>query len=248
LIRKALPLLAVALLTSTVGSAHAQTSAPPSAFAKQLDKVDLAISGVGLFNSTVSGTVVPGKTCAIAAPGGVPIGPAGPADSGCQLTQFGSNTLGALVSIDYPAKPYFGLEFNYGYARYTENFEGPAIVNYFLPANTTDFQIQTRVNEYTFGYLITPPHLIFGMQPFLSAGGGPQAFTPTRGGGQEEPEKARMTYYYSIGVQKDYSPHLGFRVGFRELFFLDPDFGQNYLTILKHSTTYEPMAGFYLRY
>jgi hypothetical protein len=231
LIRKALPLLAVALLTSTVGSAYAQTTAPPTTLEKQLDKIDLSISGVGIFNTLVTGPVIPLSD-----------------NQGQSVAQLGSNTLGALISIQYPAKPYFGLEFNYGYARYTENYTGPGITNFFLPANTTDFQIQTRANEYTFGYLITPPHPIFGMQPFASAGAGPQAFTPTRGGGQEEPEKARMTYYYSIGVQKDYSPHIGFRVGFRELFFLDPDFGQNYLTILKHANTYEPMAGFYLRY
>jgi hypothetical protein len=57
-----------------------------------------------------------------------------------------------------------------------------------------------------------------------------------------------MTYYYSLGFTKDLSPHFGLRAGFRELFFLDPDFGQNYLTILKHATTLEPTAGFYIRY
>jgi hypothetical protein len=244
LIRKALPLLAVLFLTSTFGSAHAQTETPPTPFEKQVDKVDLSISGVGIFNTKVSGIVPPGTTCATT--GGTPTGP-GAADSGCSLTQYGSNTLGALVSIRYPVKPYFGLEFNYGYARYTENFEGPG-VTLFQPPNTTDFQVQTKVSEYTFGYLIEPPHQLFGLQPWISAGAGPQAFKPTAGGGQELPEKARMTYYYSLGLQKDYNHHLGVRVGFRELFFLDPDFGQNYLTIVKHATTYEPMAGFYLRY
>ncbi len=231
MIRKALPLLAAVLLASTFGSAHAQTAAPPTAFDKQLHKLDLSVAGVGIFNTTVTGPVIPLSD-----------------NQGESITQFGSNTMGALVSLHYIAKPYFGLEFNYGYARYTENYKGPGITNYFLPANTTDFQVQTKVNEYTFGYLITPPHLILGMQPFLSAGFGTQAFTPTPLGGQEEPEKARATYYYSLGVQKDYGQHLGFRAGFRELFFLDPDFGQNYLTILKHSNTYEPMAGFYVRY
>jgi hypothetical protein len=230
LIRKAFPFLAATLLVSILGSAHAQTSAPPTALSKAIDKIDLTIAGVGIFNNTVTGTVQPLSD-----------------NQGQSITEFGSNTLGALVSIHYPAKPYFGLEFNYGYARYTENFEGPGVQG-FLPENTTDFQVQTKVNEYTFGYLITPPHPIFGLQPFASAGAGPQGFKPTAFGGQEEPEKARMTYYYSLGVQKDYSQHIGFRLGFRELFFLDPDFGQNYLTILKHATTYEPMAGFYLRY
>jgi hypothetical protein len=234
LIRKAFPFLAAAFLASTVGSALAQTtSAPPTALSKQIDKIDLTIAGVGSFNNKVTGPVIDNGT--------------DPDNVGESITQFGSNTLGALVSIHYPAKPYFGLEFNYGYARYTENFEGPGVQG-FLPEDTTDFQVQTKVNEYTFGYLITPPHPIFGLQPFASVGAGTQAFKPTAFGGQELPEKARATYYYSLGVQKDYSQHIGFRLGFRELFFLDPDFGQNYLTILKHATTYEPMVGFYLRY
>ncbi len=237
MIRKAFPSLAVLLFASIVfagntAAAHAQTTAPPTAFQRQLDKIDLSVAGVGIYNSTVTGTVQSGL---------------GAANQGESLTEHGSNTLGALVSIHYPAKPYFGLELNYGYARYTENFEGPALST-FLPIGTTDFQVQTKVNEYTFGYLITPPHLIFGMQPFASAGIGTLAFKPTPLGGQEEPEKARMVYYYSLGVQKDVSPHFGVRGGFRELFFLDPDFGQNYLTILKHATTYEPTAGFYLRF
>jgi len=231
LIRKAFPILAAFLFASLVAGAHAQTEAPPpTALQKQLDKLDLSIAGVGIFNNTVSGTVVP-------------VAP----NEGLAMTQSGSNTLGALVSIHYPAKPYFGLEFNYSYARYTENYSGPAIAS-FLPNGITDFQVQTKVSEYTFGYLITPPYTIFGLQPFASAGAGPMAFNPTPGGGQSLPEKARMTYYYSLGMQKDVSPHFGLRVGFRELFFLDPDFGQNYLTILKHATTLEPMAGFYIRY
>ena len=231
MIRKAFPILAAFLFASLVAGAHAQTEAPPpTALEKQLNKVDLSVAGVGIFNNTVSGTVVPNAP-----------------NQGLEMTQHGSNTLGALVSIHYPAKPYFGLEFNYSYARYTENYTGPAIEN-FLPNGTTDFQVQTKVNEYTFGYLITPPYTIFGLQPFASAGAGPMAFKPTPGGGQEEPEKARMTYYYSLGFAKDVSPHFGLRVGFRELFFLAPDFGQNYLTILQHATTLEPMAGFYIRY
>ncbi len=238
MIRKALPSLAVSLFASivfasTVAAAHAQTeAAPPTPLQRQLEKLDLSIQGNGVYNSKVSGTVVSGI---------------GADNQGEPMTQFGSNTLGALVSIHYPAKPYFGLEFNYSFARYTENYEGTAIST-FLPNGITDFQVQTKVNEYTFGYLVTPAYTIFGLRPFASAGAGPMAFKPTPGGGQEEPEKARMTYYYSLGFTKDVSPHFGLRAGFRELFFLAPDFGQDYLTILKHTTTLEPTAGFYIRY
>jgi hypothetical protein len=229
LIRKAFSLLAVLSLACIVGSASAQTETPPTALDKQLHKMDLSFNGVGEYNTTVTGNVTP----------------PGSADQGMSITQFGSNTFGALIALQYIAKPYFGLELNYGYARYTENFEGPAIQS---SQGLTDFQVQTKANEYTFGYVATPRHQIFTFQPYLGAGFGTLAFKPTAGGGQELPEKARALYFYSVGLQKDYGAHFGVKVGFRELFFLDPDFGQNYLTILKRANTYEPMAGFYFRY
>jgi putative cofactor-binding repeat protein len=230
LIRKAFPLLALLSLVCPVRSAFAQTDTPPTAFDKQLHKIDLSINGVGIYNSTVTGNVVPNMEIS---------------NQGLSITQFGSNTAGALVSLQYIAKPYFGLELNYGYARYTENYEGAGIV---YDLGISNFQVQTKVNEYTFGYVATPPHPIFGFQPFLGAGFGTMGFKPTAGGGQELPEKARAVYYYALGLQKDLNPHFGLKLGFRELFFIDPDFGQNYLTILKHANTYEPMAGFYFRY
>jgi opacity protein-like surface antigen len=243
LIRKAFPLLAAFSLILIAGVASAQVDTPPSAFEKQLHKLDLSINGIGIYNRSVTGIVQPGSTCAPAT-GQPPALPPGPADSGCSLTQFGSNTAGALVSLHYIARPYFGLEFNYSYARYTENFQGEAIS---VALDNANFQVQTKVNEYTFGYIATPPHPIFGFQPFVSAGFGTTGFKPTAGGGQELPERARATYYYSAGLQKDYG-HLGLRAGFRETFFIAPDFGQNYLTIVQHTTTYEPFAGFYFRY
>jgi hypothetical protein len=203
--RKATPLLAAslfALIVATTPSVlSAQSETPETPLVKQLHKLDLGVSGVGIYNTTVTGPIIPTQ-----AP-----------DYGTIVTQYGSNTAGALATLRYIAKPYFGLEFNYGYARYTENY------------SVAPGQIQTKVNEYTFGT---------------------QAFKPTPHGGQGAPEKARATYYYTLGVQKELGQngHFGIRAGFRELFFLDPDFGQNYLTILKHANTYEPQAGFYLRY
>jgi len=234
LIRKALPLLAAALLASFAGSAFAQspTDAPPSRLRKQLGRIDLGISGAGVFNSTVSGPV---------------LSPAA-ANYNQSLTQFGSNTLGALITLRYVARPYVGLEYNYEYARYTENYEGPGVAPFVIASTNDVFQVQTKAAEYTLGYVVNPPQTFFGLHPYASAGAGTIAFKPTPRGGQEEPEKARMAYYYSLGVQKAYGGHFGLRLGFRELFFLDPDFGQNYLTILKHATTYEPNAGFYVRF
>ena len=133
-------LLATAtLFLSVTGIAAAQTTT----FSRQMSRIDFGISGAGQLNRTVSG----------------PILPTGAPNYGDVTTQYGSNTVGALVNIRYTAKPYVGLEFNFGWGRYTENYS-PA------PDGSSLFQVQTTANEYSFGYLVTPPHPIFGVQPF----------------------------------------------------------------------------------
>ncbi len=248
--RKTSSLLAAALCLTYLCSASAQspTAAPMTPFEKQIHKFDLAVTGVGIYNSTVTGPVL--RTGASNYCDYVPISsqnPTGAIGCGAQnITQYGSNTFGALISLRYVAKPYVGFELNYGYARFTENYTGPGTVDIF-PAGY--FQIQTKATEYTLGYVATPPHKIFGFQPYVGAGVGTTAFKPTPHGGQGAPEQARMTYYYSLGLQQEYlNGHFGLRAGFRQTFLLDPDFSENYLTIKKLASTYEPQAGFYLRY
>lgn len=228
-------LLATAtLFLSVTGIAAAQTTP----FSRQMSRIDFGISGAGQFTNTVSGPIVPtgASNCYVD-----PTKNTGPCTN--VLAQYASNTVGALGNIRYTAKPYFGVEFNYGWARYTENYS---------PSPSTGsglFQIQTTANEYSFGYLVTPPHPIFGLQPFASAGAGTTQFKPTAGGGQGAPHQFRATYYYNVGVQKElFDSNFGVRASFRQNFFLAPDFGQNYLTILKHATTIQPTFGFYVRF
>jgi hypothetical protein len=187
---------------------------------QQLSRIDLGIQGVGEFSKTVSGVPT------IQSPVGNQI-----------VTIDPSNTVGALISVRYSAKPYIGAEFNGGYSRYTENL------------NVQPLAIQTQVDEFTFGYLVVPPYTILGVKPYASAGVGGLRFGPTRGGGEGAPSIGRFATYYSLGVQKDVVPGIfGLRVGFRQLFYGAPDFYQNYLTIGKHTSTSEPMFGFYIRF
>jgi hypothetical protein len=182
--------------------------------------VDFGINAVGEFSSNVSGP--PTITSPVA---------------GQIVTISPSNTVGALVTIRYTPKPYMGAEFNGGYSRYTENL------------NVQPLAIQTQVDEFTFGYLVTPPYTVFGVRPYASAGVGGLRFAPTRGGGEGAPPIGRLGLYYNVGVQKDIVPELfGIRAGFRELFYTAPDFYQNYLTLNKRQTTSEPMVGLYIRF
>lgn len=224
-------LATAALIVSLTGIAAAQTTA----FGKQMARVTFGINGAGEFNNTVTGKIIP-----TGAPDCDPPTVGGACTT--SLTLFGSNTVGAGATIRYVAKPYVGFEFNYGWARYTQNYS-PA------PDGSSLFQIQNTANEYTLGYVINPPHPIFGFQPFLAVGAGSTEFKPTGGGGEGEPKQARATYYYNVGLEKQFGETpFGMRASFRELFFLYPDFGQNYLTIKQRGTTYQPTIGFYARF
>ncbi len=195
-------------------------AAAQSKLDRQLSYTDLAVQGVGEITKTVSGPVNVVSS-----------------NTGTVITQSASTTVGALVTLRYTPKPYLGFEFNGGYARYTEGY------------NVAPYGIQTQANEFTLGYVVTPPYTFYGVKPYASAGLGSIRFAPTTGGGQGAPTQARAAYYYNLGVQKEVIPdRFGVRVGFRQLFFLAPDFLQNYLTITQHTYTTEPMVGFYLRF
>lgn len=182
--------------------------------------VDLGVQAVGELNGTATGPVTIPAT-----------------DQGDTVSISASNTVGALVTLRYTPRPFVGAEFNGGYARYTEDLSVQPI------------NIQTQANEFSLGYLITPPYTVFGVRPYASAGVGGMRFAPTAGGGQGAPHQGRLAVYYHVGVQKDIIPDLlGIRVGFRQLFFTAPDFFQNYLTINKKTQTTEPMIGFYVRF
>jgi opacity protein-like surface antigen len=156
---------------------------------------------------------------------------------GQSLTHKTSNTFGALITFRYTKSPWIGGEFNIGYARYTHNY------NRYLAGG-----VQTNSFEYTAGYVAHPPHLLLGAQPFLAAGGGLLYFHPTSGGGQGLPSQGAGAFYYSVGAEKLIVPHIGVRAQFRQLFYLSPDFYQNYLNINQRTYTFEPGAGFYIHF
>jgi len=202
------------VLLLLVATASAQTSEGP--IARQLDHMDLGIGASYLNTKDVSGTNYLGTA----------------------VTQKASSTFAALVQIRYTKSPLKGLEFNYNYGRFTENFNS---------VTTPAFGVQTKVDEYSIGYLI---HLrtLAGFKPFASVGAGATAFKPTPGGGEALPERARMTYYYDLGADKDVTKNFGVRLQLRQTFYKAPDFGQNYLTIQQQTFTLEPTFGFYLKY
>jgi hypothetical protein len=76
----------------------------------------------------------------------------------------------------------------------------------------------------------------------------PSPSTPPPAEAQGLPFQYRIVYYYNVGVHKAVFSSFGIRLGLRQIFYKAPDFGQNYLTIQKHTSTLEPIVGFYLKF
>jgi outer membrane protein with beta-barrel domain len=211
--------------TFAAPSVRAQATSGNPTLDKHLSRLDFAASGIGSFTKDVSGTNY----------------------LGVNFTQHTGSTLGALITLRYTKSPYIGGEFNYSYARYTQNFRQPA-----PGGGTNDVYIvggvQNNASEYSLGYVIHPPHEFFGTKPFIAVGAGSTAFRPTTNGGQGLRVQARATYYYAAGLEKELTPHFGLRAQFRQAFFKAPDFGENFLTIQKQTWTIEPGFGFVIHF
>ncbi|MDP9040306.1 MAG: hypothetical protein M3O02_13720 [Acidobacteriota bacterium] len=213
----AAPLVSLALLA---GHSAAQSTTPETPLTRQLSRIDFAVSAAGSFSNTVTGTEKRDNTA---------------------LTLHPSSTVGELATLRYTAKPYFGLEFNFGNTRLTEDFTSAQ--NY-LPGGA-----QAGIREMTFGYVAHPRWKPLGIQPFLAVGAGTMKFTPTTYGGKGLPQQYRMVYYYDAGAEANFpDSHFGVRVGFRQLVYLGPDFLQNYLTITRRVRTTDPTVGFFVRF
>jgi hypothetical protein len=222
-----LPAFLLCLLSLTASQAIGQDTAVITPFQKQLNRIDLSVSAAGEIGSTVSGVEQRDATTTHSV-----------------LTIKPSSTVSELVTVRYTAKPYVGFEFNFGNARYTQDYT-------FVPKPATNILTggaQSGVRELTLGYVVHPPK-IFGVQPYLGVGGGTIRFKPTPGGGQGLPQQYRAVYYYSLGVEDNFpGSHFGMRLGFRQLIYLAPDFLQNYLTITRRVQTSEPNVGFFVRF
>jgi hypothetical protein len=220
------PVLLLCLFSFTASEAFAQDAPAPFPFQKQLDRMDLAVSVTGVINSDVNGTE---QRDATSTHNNLAISP--------------SSTVGELITLRYTAKPYVGFEYNFGNFRNAQNYTYTPK----LPSNQLT-SAQAGVHEITLGYVVHP-RKIFGVQPYLGVGGGTIHFTPTSGGGEGLPFQYRAVYYYSFGVEQSFpSSHFGVRAGFRQLIYLAPDFGENYLTITRRMRTSEPTFGFFARF
>jgi hypothetical protein len=267
------PALLLCLLGLTAPPAIGQEATPPTAFQKQLSRIDFAITAVGEIGTPVSGIEQRDSFSATSGPI-TTTGPAGTTVTTSVTTPTTlnikpSSTVGELGTIRYTAHPYLGFEFNFGNLRYTQDytFTNTTTTTAILtspttpPTTTTTVTtatnhpnflvggVQAGVRELTLGYVAHLKYRPFGITPYLGAGGGTIRFKPTPYGGQGLPFQYRAVYYYQLGIEDTLpNSNFGMRLGFRQLIYLAPDFLQNYLTITRRTRTSEPTVGFFVRF
>lgn len=200
-------------------------AAPQTRLDKFASHFDLAASGIGEFDTSVSGRVMNSVS---------------PSTQTLSQQQY-RVVAGAMGTLRAQRSPWVGGEFNYRWAKYTYtfNFTDPSL----------NFYTQNTANEFTLGYIAHPNRELLGLKPFLGAGAGTVEFKPSRSSGSGLPVQARAAYYYTVGGDKPiYGDTFGLRVGFRQVFYLAPDFGQNYLLIKKEAISSEPTLGLYVHF
>ncbi len=207
-------------------SASAQTTVPPTPAELFLAHFDFGISAAGAFTSSTQANNYLGQSVSLTP----------------------SNAVGALFELRYTRSPRIGIELNYGFARYTDNYNIQNTSSSAKGALAQTLGVQTQAAEYTLGYI---GHFgeFFGVHPFVGAGGGVLGFRPTTGGGDGLPGESRGMAYYTVGADAPVlGDNFGVRVQLRQQFFGAPDFNTNYLANNARSSTFQPAFGLYLKF
>jgi hypothetical protein len=148
--------------------------------------------------------------------------------------------LGVLVNVREQVVPWFGLEMNYSYSRYSERFNSAA-------TGLAIGRLQQDQHEATAGYIlhIKAP----GIQPFVTLGGGAINFRGTKANPQFD-NQWRGTYMYEVGFDfvSRKQPHFGVRVQEHGLFYKAPDFHVASLRSNGYIHQAMPSAGVFFRF
>ncbi len=151
-------------------------------------------------------------------------------------TQQTTNTVGFLFSLKAHPLPWAGLEFNYGYNKYSQVY---ANSNSQLVANVKSYN-----HELTAAYLFHPHFR--KLQPFVGVGGGYIDFQPQMNSG---PNQWRGAGLLEAGLDiPTHNPHFGFRAEGRSLYYRAPNFTTPIISSESWVVTVEPAGGVYVRF
>jgi hypothetical protein len=181
------------------------------AHAQESSRSDITVSGFGAFQQSSSGNGV---------------------------NQSATNSAGVLATYRYFFTDHQGVEVDYGFSRFDQQFNAPNVASPF------SFGVSANMNEATASYVYR--HAIgHRLTPFVSAGTGALLFTPASftAGGTSGTTFATPDFVYSGGADLAVSRRISLRVGFRGHVFEAPDFGVASIRTNSVTTLAEPFAG-----
>ena len=197
--------------TLAVALSCALSALSASAQVYKLHQADIAVGGTGQFTTSLT------------------------SQSNFLPHQSTTDSAGFLLTLrDHPVS-FAGVEFNYGYSKFSERFTtftGARLA--YEPAS---------VHEATGAYLFHRNYKRF--QPFIGVGGGALFFNPLQG----TLSQTRGTGLFEIGAEVPTSNrHLGFRVQGRSLDYRAPNYNRPGLSSSRWVSTNEPSASVFLRF
>jgi hypothetical protein len=150
---------------------------------------------------------------------------------------------GALISFRQPWRPWAGYEANVGYTKFYEAY------------NKGIVKVESNVTDISFSYLFQSP-TFYGVQPYLSLGGGIIYFSPIAGTitNLNTPVATHLTgqllpeFTFNFGLNYPIFSRLGVRGGLRGLKYKAPDFHQFAIDTKTLRTTLEPNISVYYRF
>ena len=146
---------------------------------------------------------------------------------------------GVLATVGFHPKPWAGVEFNYQFAQFEEQYSFYYVAQ---PTTRQYARVGEAFHEATAAYQFHPPHIKF--QPYVNVGGGAVDFLP-----QQASNQWRGAGLLEAGVDIPMrTPHLALRVQGRALFYRAPNFNDAAISSRSWRVTEEPTAGFVYRF
>jgi hypothetical protein len=165
------------------------------------------------------------------------------ASNGNSIREDTTESGGFLGSFRQPYRPWLGYEANLGYTKFYEAY------------NKGVAKVESNVTDVSFSYLLQSP-VIYGVQPYLTLGGGVIVFAPISGTltnvngtlPSKLPSQLLPEFTYGLGLSLPLFKRLGVRGGLRGLKYKTPDFHQVLLDTHTLRTTLEPTLSVYYRF
>jgi Outer membrane protein beta-barrel domain len=165
------------------------------------------------------------------------------ASNGNSIREDTTESGGVLISFRQPYRPWLGYEADLSYTKFYEAY------------NKGIVKVESNVTDFSFSYLLQSPP-IYGVQPYLTVGGGIIVFSPISGTltnlnqtvPSSLPSQLLPEFTYSLGLKMPLFSRFGVNGGLRGLKYKTPDFHQVPIDTRTLRTTLQPNIGVYYRF